>query len=366
MGKVIINQQEFSFQQIKEGEWSQQVSYFEDTLRFCREWLSGKELFELRTSGSTGKPKTITISRAQMSSSARATGIFFDIQAKPRLLCCLHTAMVAGKMMLVRAMEWDSDLYLVEPSSDPLTNFPVDQRFDFVAMVPLQLETCLAHEYSRIVLRSIRNLIIGGAQVSSVLREKANNFASNVFQTYGMTETVSHIALANLQSDGPLIYHTLPNVTVRQTKDLVLKIKAPMSNNEWILTTDIVEIISEKEFIWKGRSDFTINTGGVKVQPEEIEAMISNTMEKKYPNRRYFIAGIPDLKLGQKIVMLIEGENESPLSSKQVMDSLKFEVPPYHDPKSIYFITQFEETASNKINRQSTVERLIAQKESFL
>src|SRR5690554_4469576 len=169
MGTIIINQQEFSFQQIKERDWPKQTPYFETSLSFCRDWLNGKNVFELQTSGSTGSPKTIKVSRAQMSSSAKATGDFFNIQPQASLLCCLNTAMIAGKMMLVRAMEWDSFLYLVEPSSNPLLGFSADQSLDFATMVPVQLETCLGDEYSRGLVHRIQNLLIGGAPPSPAL-----------------------------------------------------------------------------------------------------------------------------------------------------------------------------------------------------
>src|SRR5690554_481814 len=169
MGKIIINKQEFPFQQIRENKWPEQASYYQASLAFCNEWLNGKQSFELQSSGSTGTPKTIEVSRAQMSSSAKATGVFFGIRPEAALLCCLNTAMIAGKMMLVRAMEWDSFLYLVEPSSNPLLGFSADQSLDFATMVPVQLETCLGDEYSRGLVHRIQNLLIGGAPPSPAL-----------------------------------------------------------------------------------------------------------------------------------------------------------------------------------------------------
>src|SRR5690554_5845254 len=163
MGKIIINKQEFPFQQIRENKWPEQASYYQASLAFCNEWLNGKQSFELQSSGSTGTPKTIQVSRAQMSSSAKATGDFFGIGPEADLLCCLNTAMIAGKMMLVRAMEWDSQLYLVEPASNPLIGFATRQHFDFATMVPLQLETCLEDAHAREMLGNIRHLLIGGA-----------------------------------------------------------------------------------------------------------------------------------------------------------------------------------------------------------
>lgn len=356
MGKIIINQLELSFQEIQEGQWPELKPYFEASLLFCQEWLSEGEDFKLQTSGSTGAPKIIRISRAQMVSSAKATGKFFNLAPQASLLCCLNTAMIAGKMMLVRAMEWDSILYLVEPSSNPLMSFAADQSFDFAAMVPLQLENSLEQEHSSQLLHRIKNLIIGGAPISPAIREKTTQLAGSVYQTYGMTETVSHIALANLKAPGPLLYKILPEVRIRQSSGLGLEIIAPMSNEQWITTNDVVDIVNGSGFIWKGRSDFTINTGGVKVQPEEAEAMLSELMEDLFPRRRFFITSLPDAKLGQKVILIVEGERGK--STEEALNQIRTHLPRYHAPKAIYFVAQFKTTPSNKINRQATFKSL--------
>lgn len=355
MGKIIINGQEFSFQQIKEGQWPEQAPYFQASLVFCRDWFNGQTSFELQSSGSTGPPKAIQVSRKQMSSSAKATGDFFGIQPGASLLCCLNTAMVAGKMMLVRAMKWDSLLYLVEPASNPLLAFDRDQSFDFATMVPLQLESCLEDVHSAKVLANIRHLLIGGAPLGEVLREKASRLPIKLFQTYGMTETVSHIALADLRAEGPLIYKSLPGVQTRKSPNGNLEIMAAMSSHNWIRTNDIVEILPGKGFIWKGRSDFTINTGGVKVQPEEVEAMAGEVMEKLLPGQRYFVTALPDEKLGQKMVLMVEGEKRNQDPSK-LLHTLKAQLPSYHSPKNIYFVRKFAETPSHKIDRKNTLD----------
>lgn len=356
MGKIIINRQEFSFHQLKEGRWQEQTPYLQASLSFCHNWLNGKSSFELQSSGSTGRPKTIQVSRAQMSSSAKATGDFLGIGPEANLLCCLNTAMIAGRMMLVRAIEWDSQLYLVEPASNPLLSFPTNKHFDFATMVPLQLEACLEDGHAREMLGNIRHLLIGGAPLGEALREKAAKLPNKLFQTYGMTETVSHIALANLKAEGPLTYQPLPGVQVRQNSEGSLEIKAPMSNDRWISTHDIVEMTIEGGFIWKGRADFTINTGGIKVQPEEIEKSAGKVMERLFPGQRYFVTSLPNSKLGQKVVLVIEGQqgDQDPV---QVINALKHELPPFHSPKKLLFVPKFADTASHKINRHQTLER---------
>lgn len=356
MGKIIINGQEFSYHQLKEGRWPEQKSYFQASLSFCHDWLNGKSSFELHSSGSTGRPKTIQVSRAQMSSSAKATGDFFGIRPEADLLCCLNTAMIAGKMMLVRAMEWDSQLYLVEPASNPLIGFGAGQHFEFTTMVPLQLETCLEDAHAREMLGNIRHLLIGGAPPGEALREKAVKLPIKVFQTYGMTETVSHIALADIKADGPLIYQPLPGVQIRQTLEGSLEIKAPMSNDRWISTNDVVELLPGGGFVWKGRTDFTINTGGIKVQPEEVEKSAGKAMERFFPGQRYFVTALPDSKLGQQVVLIIEGK-QGDQDIQQIIQSLGKVLPRYHVPKKLLFVPKFAETASQKINRHRTMER---------
>jgi O-succinylbenzoic acid--CoA ligase len=358
MGDIIIKDRKFLFKDIQSGSWPEQKPYFETALLFCREWLNGKENLELNTSGSTGSPKTIHVHRRQMVTSAKATGDFFKVQSHQHLLCCLNTAMIAGKMMLVRAMEWNSTLHLMEPVSNPLLGIPFDQGFMLVAMVPLQLEACLQHEKSRKILNQIQNLIIGGAPISPSLREKASLLKNNLFQTYGMTETVSHIALANLKTFGPLTYQTLPSVRIRQSLDQRLEIAAPMINDEWILTNDRVEITSGSSFIWKGRADFTINSGGLKIQPEEVEAKISRAVNRFFPNLRFFITGKPDMILGQKSVLLLEGKDENPHASEVLLSVLKEMLPQHQNPKEVCFLAFFKETPSGKINRLETVKGL--------
>lgn len=363
MGKIIINGQKLTFQQIREGQWPEQSPYFQASLDFCQEWLSGKTTFQLQSSGSTGTPKTIEVSRTQMMSSAKATARFFHIPSQANLLCCLNTAMIAGKMMLVRAMEWNSRLYLVEPASNPLLGLPLDQRIDFATMVPLQLETCLADNSSAMALGNIRVLLIGGVPLTEGLREKARQLPTELYQTYGMTETVSHIALADLKAEGPLTYHALPGVELRLNSKGGLDIKAPMSNDSWISTNDVVDILPDGGFVWKGRSDFTINTGGVKVQPEEVEALAAEIIAGYYPGRRYFVSPLPDERLGQQVVLVIEDEPENH-NTREVLEALKKILPPYHAPKSLLFIPKFEETASHKINRLRTMERWKAFKQT--
>jgi O-succinylbenzoic acid--CoA ligase len=358
MGNIVIEGRKMSFEDIKAAQWPDQKPYYEASLRFCHKWINGKTGYELKTSGSTGIPKTILVQREQMILSAQATRRFFNLDAAPTLLCCLNTQMIAGKMMLIRAMEWDGTVHLIEPASQPLTSFLPGQNFDLVAMVPLQLESSFESDHSQMLLHQIKNLIIGGAPISSTLRKKASLLNGNIYQTYGMTETVSHIALANLKCHGPLVYQTLPGVSIRQTADLRLEIAAPMANEDWIITNDIVEILSPSSFIWKGRADFTINSGGLKIQPEEVEALISDAVHLRFPSARFFIGCKADAKLGQKAILILEGKEENKSQSGNFLAYLQEMLPKFKAPKELHFVESFVETASGKTNRSETLKKL--------
>lgn len=353
MGKIIFEGQEISFDMIKGGHWPMHSQYLSETLDFCQEWLNGKAEFQLQTSGSTGNPKTITVSRRQMQISAAATGAFFEIPVNSTLLCCLNTSMIAGRMMLVRAMEWDSLLHLREPEGLPLATFSAQQYWDFVAMVPAQVENCLMKPAEKQKLQSIAKLIIGGAPLSSQVQLALSQIPIKAYQTYGMTETVSHIALAEITGSLPLIYQVLPGVVINTSEDGQLIIDAPMAEQR-LHTHDRVEIIGTDRFHWLGRSDFTINSGGVKIQPEIVEQKIAGLMNDLFPGTRYIIAGAAHEKWGEEVILLIEGAEASDLIG-QLMEGMAEQLEKYHRPKKVLFIENFASTPSSKIKRKESL-----------
>ncbi|UCS95634.1 AMP-binding protein [Echinicola marina] len=358
MTDIFIQNHKISFEQIQLGQWPELSNYYQESLTFCRQWLNGREKFELQTSGSTGKPKKIMVSRQQMESSAKATGDFFKISKNKHLLCCLNTGMIAGKMMLVRAMQWNCNLTLIEPKSNPLEDFVDQNDLDFVAMVPSQVETSLISPKTTKALQNIKHLIIGGAPISEELKTRIAKLEIQAYQTYGMTETVSHIALAPILPASKLTYHTLPGVQISQDKEGKLIIKAPMALTE-LHTNDLVEILNEQQFIWKGRADFTINSGGIKLQPEEIEKKLSLIIGKKLPATRYFIAGAPHPKWGEQVILVVESQRPNTDFLKEFSQSIKSTLGSYENPKTIYFVDNFIETASGKINRIKSLEQVL-------
>jgi O-succinylbenzoic acid--CoA ligase len=324
---------------------------------FCKAWLYDENNFYQQTSGSTGSPKTIEIIRLQMLESAKATGVFFNTNSKTKLLCCLNPEYIAGKMMLVRAMVWDCPIWLVEPKSNPFLDLPEDFLPDFVAMVPLQIEACLRDSQALIKLKKVSNLIIGGAPISQKLKSQLIEKNLSAWQTYGMTETVSHIALAKIE-DAELEYQTLPGVEIGQNERGAIWIKSPMSGPEKIQTNDLIGLTSQTSFNWLGRVDFAINSGGVKIHPELLEQKIENLVAEFFPESRYLLYGEKDEKLGERLVLIIETSKPNVELAKLLQSKLENELGKYQAPKSIYFLPSFVQTESGKINREKTYNQL--------
>ncbi|MGH2665987.1 AMP-binding protein [Flavobacterium sp.] len=305
------------------------LEFEQDFGNFILDWFDDKSYVEVQTSGTTGKPKIIKVEKQSMVNSAIATGVFFDLKSGDKVFCCLPIKYIAGKMMLVRAFVLGFDMDFVAPSSNPLNQNR--NTYDFAAMVPLQVENSLEH------LHQIKKLIIGGAQVNPRLEEKLILNPCQSFETYSMTETVTHIAAKRV---GEKVFTILPNVTISQDERQCLVISAPNLNVKNIVTNDIVAIVSENQFCWLGRYDNVINSGGIKLIPEQIEEKLSYKI-----TNRFFVCGLPDERLGQKLILIIEG------SPYNLEDSVFSELSKYEKPKAVYFMSKFAETETGKIKR---------------
>ncbi len=326
-------------------------------INFCKSWLAGNETFYQQSSGSTGTPKTIELHRNQMIASATATGDFFKVNESIRLLCCLNPAYIAGKMMLVRAMVWNCEIELAEPSSDPLRKITEENLPDFVAMVPLQIQTIFEDSESLEKLQKITHIIIGGAPLSEKLKNQIVSNRINAFQTYGMTETVSHIALAKIDSE-TLVYQTLKNVEIGQDDRGALWVKSLMSGSERIQTNDLVELKSGNSFVWLGRADFVINSGGVKINPELLEAKAESAIADYFPDSAFFFFGLKDHKLGEKLALFIQSDPKNSEKAKLLQKELKLKLDRFEVPKEIHLLPKFEITSSGKLDRIKTVSLL--------
>ena len=321
---------------VKSGKlYSDEVPIFQDVNQFISEWMNGNDEMMLQTSGSTGTPKPITVKKDWMKNSARLTGRTFGLKEGDSALLCMPMKYVAGKMMVVRALELELDLKVVEPCSNPLKN--INEPINFAAMVPLQLENSLKD------LAKVKKLIVGGGQVNSKLVEKLQSVSTHVYETYGMTETLTHVAIKPL--NGPSksdMVRALDDIDFELDGRGCLVINAPKMNPKPVITNDFIDLVDEKSFRWLGRYDNIINSGGIKIIPEVVEAKLSSIV----PNRRFFIAGKSDKSLGEKVVLVVEGKS---------MDISCKSLDKFEQPKEIHFIPEFVETKSGKIHRQTTL-----------
>ena len=332
---------EIGYSLVKEGEGNEVPMG-----NFLLDWVSNKPTLEVYTSGSTGKPKRILLKKEHMLNSALTTGAFFGLKPKDSALLCLPCTGIAGKMMLVRAMALGLHLDYVEPSSEPLAHS--NKSYHFVAMVPLQVKESLT------VLDRVRTLIIGGAPVGQSLRDALQNTSSHIFETYGMTETITHIAVKEINPDPKTYFEVLPDVMISKDVRGCLVINAPKISDTKIRTNDLVELLSDKQFKWLGRYDSIINSGGIKLVPEQIEEKLGKQIKS-----RFFVAGVPDKTLGQKLVLVIEGKT---LDTKELLQDIKSipELSKYEVPKEIYFVKSFKETTTQKVDRPKTIEGMFS------
>ncbi|WP_296704172.1 AMP-binding protein [Algoriphagus sp.] len=351
MFELIIGSNRFSSFNDFQRAPSDLSEYSLEAFSFCKDWLNGQKVFELQTSGSTGTPKTIKVNRSQMIASALATKSFFDIQENIKMLCCMNTSYIAGKMMLVRAMVWDSPILIIEPSSNPLSYLQKNFNPQFIAMAPIQVDESLKFHLKE--LKQIDHLIIGGAPISKNLKSLISKNKLNAYQSFGMTETVSHIALAPIK-EGDLVYEILPGVEFGIDERHALWTKSPMSNNQIIQTNDLVKLVSENSFQWLGRADFVVNSGGVKLHPEILEPKIESIVNTHFPDSNFFLFGLPDDLLGQKLVLFVETASAEKEKAKNLQAELKVKLGKYESPKEVYLIREFIRTDSGKINRQKT------------
>lgn len=315
---------------------------------FLEEWFSDSDTVKVQTSGSTGVPKIFDIEKKKMINSAEMTCNFLGLKEGDTALICLPVEYISGKMMVVRSIIRKLKLIIVDPSTKPVEN--LTDEIDFCAMTPLQAENSLDH------LHLIKNLIIGGAAVSESLKKKIShtlqlsNSPTKIFETYGMSETLSHIGLKQVAPNPEDFFTVFENVEISKDERGCLKIFAPKLNVEILQTNDLVEIrgfdsaqSDKKQFKFLGRIDNVINSGGAKIFPEQLEALV----KREIPNEVIFL-GINDESLGQKLILIIEGER-----SENVLDTISnihFEKN-FHKPKEIVFIEKIPRTPNGKVNR---------------
>lgn len=310
---------------------------------FLKDWFSDSNTLSVRTSGSTGTPKIMRVEKSKMMQSALLTCSFLELKPGDSALLCLPLNFIAGKMLVVRALVAGLDVYPVAPCGNPLA--VCQEKLTFAAMIPLQVFNSLQVEAQRAKLVKIENLIIGGAAIDPQLEKTLKNFPHRIYSTYGMTETLSHIALRQVNGSSSDYYVPFDSVSLSSSEEGTLVIDAPLVNSDRLYTNDVVRFNENGYFKIIGRKDNIINTGGLKVQTEEVEALLAPVIEGAFA-----IAPMPDPKYGQAIVLVVE----KIVDENKVRDCL----PPYFRPKKIIRLPAIPLTETGKVDR-ATLKRLL-------
>lgn len=349
---IKINGYIYDFSRIEELKIvGKSFDYWENEIYiFLKNWFDDSDEIVTRTSGSTGKPKEIRLSKNIMRNSARMTNAFFGLDASKKALLCLPASYIAGKMMLVRALVGGFDLMTVEPKANPFDQ--IDVTLDFTAITPYQLY----HSAETLKSYPVKNIIVGGGHVNLALEKLANEIPAAMFETYGMTETASHIALrcfnGKEKSD---CFTVLKGVSIRTDERNCLVVKANHLLENEIITNDIVELFSENTFKWLGRADTVINSGGVKIHPEQVESILEDLIPENY-----FISSVPDELLQNKVVLVIESAPYSPSEENRLKERMIQSLSKFEIPKHILYLPEFIYSSGNKVLRQQSLVKALS------
>ncbi len=325
-------------------------------LEFEKIWHDDSEYVICHTSGSTGIPKEIKLSKEFMRESARRTNEFFGIIEDSHLHTCLDFCFIASKMMLVRADEAKCILSSELPSNRPLGDVAKDEKIDLLSVVPSQMEWILD---SKVPWTGVRNILVGGSAIPHIIRRRIALSQYDVWETYGMTETASHIGLRRVGDDDSVPFETLPGITVEINDKGCLVIMLP--KGEKVETNDFAEVLSSTEFRVLGRADNCIISGGIKIMPEDLERQLGAFIAFDY-----CITSVPDKKWGERLVLAVDVEktemNEDYLKKaigvrlNQFKKQLNLGV---KAPKEIVCVNGFPKTSNGKIDRKLLKDSLI-------
>ena len=319
-------------------------------MAFVDEWNNDSVYVEVKTSGSTGEPKRMLVEKRRMLNSARITCDFLGLKPGDTALLCMSTDYIAGKMMVVRSIERRLKLISVPPSGHPLADnyqlSTINYQLNFAAMVPMQVYNSLQVPVEKERLMAIRHLIIGGGAIDEEMEAELRSFPNAVWSTYGMTETLSHIALRRISGPEASEWYTpFPTVTLSTNDEGCLVIDAPEVCAQTLVTNDIVELKPDGRFRIRGRKDNVICSGGIKIQIEEVEQAL-----KKYVRVPYIISKRKDPKFGEIVVLLTEGD------TAQVQTICQQVLPKYHQPKLYLKIDKIPLTETGKPARKEAEE----------
>lgn len=312
-----------------------------DIRQFLREWNNDSPFITIHTSGSTGSPRPIQVRKEQMRASARLTCSYLQVMPGERALLCLPMQYIAGKMMVVRAIEAGLKLIACPPSNHPLAE--LEESVQLAAMTPSQLYNSLQIDSEREKLGRIEKLLIGGGGLDGRVEEQLRRLPNKIYMTYGMAETLSHIALRAVTGvEASEWYSPLPGVTLSCDSDRRLIIEAPLVADETIHTNDVVILLPDGRFRILGRVDNIINSSGIKIQIEPLEEQL-----RKVISTNFAITAVNDPQWGEAVVLLLEGTTVDEALKGRIREA----VPPKHFPKRFLSVEKIPLTASGKINR---------------
>jgi len=362
---IQMNGREVLIEDILAGKAISQTEFELATFSFIHDWLHGTETFGQLTSGSTGDAKEIRLTRDQMITSAEMTQRALHLQAGWHCLLCVNPSFIAGKMMIVRSFVTGMKLFAAEPVANPFLKIASGLPIQFAALVPYQLHTIVRSDSANI-LNTISSIIVGGASVDSETSEKLQEYTCRIYGTYGMTETISHVALMAL--NGPHLtdfYKILPGITISQDERSCLIIHGDHLPGGKVITNDLVDINGKNTFRWLGRWDNVINTGGIKVIPEKLEGEIEKIIHKIGITNKFMVSSLPDLKLGNKIILLLEQEVSDALLER-LKEQMRRNISKHEVPKEVLSGIPFILTTNGKINRTETQRRVAEARKSSI
>jgi len=322
--------------------------YLQSVINFVEEWESYSSVLRISTSGSTGEPKMFEFSRKQVEASARYTGRFFDFKKGDSILLSLSPNFVAGKLMLVRALLHEMKIVVAPLSANPLKEInKIPTPIKLAAFVPYQVNEILKDESSKIIYETIENVIIGGAEISHDLELKVAALKNKNYSSFAMTETLTHFALRKIDGQTDF-YSCLPGIKINQDERGCVVVEQNEILKQALTTNDLIELIDNTKFRWKGRIDNVINSGGVKIFPEADEKLV----EHLFNGIRFYISSKKSETLGEEAVLMIEDFLWSKNKQQGILTEIEKLLPKYHAPKSILFFDKFTETKNGKIIRQ--------------
>lgn len=314
-----------------------------DLYAFLESWFEPSDTLMVQTSGSTGVPKMIHVSKARMMQSACLTCEFLGLHRGQTALLCMNLRYIGAMMMVVRALICELNLLVRPASGQPLLT--ITEPIDFAAMVPLQVYNALQEPQTYEVLQSIHRLIIGGGSVPATVEETLRTFPNAIYSTYGMTETLSHIALKQLNgSQASGRYTPFRSVNLTLSEQGTLLIDAPLVCDTPLVTNDLARLYADGTFEILGRADNTINSGGVKIQIESMESILQHHLSVPFA-----VSAVPDVKLGEAVVLLVALTPTTDVA--QLRLQLTDLLPPYHGPKEIFGVDEIPLTETGKTDR---------------